>query len=236
MIKKYRLNWTWRSLSAECGIEESALKLTLRRFQKEIGGEIAFREKEKTRANLKVTPRHVEAIGHFVEQAVGRRITIEDIRNHFSHFAELAEVSSFTVRKIMKARLGQTFKKVEKVNKVSEKPDNIRKFFESAYIQVIVPKYKELGVEKIWVFVKEIDSLYAYFPSLTDKQLPEREVLWNVLASIKPEETATLIKEAREHRSVSSAEETELIEIAPEFLAELEGIVCQKSKASYDVN
>ena len=77
--------------------------------------------------------------------------------------------------------------------------------------------------------MKEISDLSWYFPDFREGQLPEREYLWNVLYTLKPNETGQLIKDAREKRNVSSSAPSEnLVEIAPDLLQKLKELKPQK--------
>ena len=81
--------------------------------------------------------------------------------------------------------------------------------------------------------MKEISDLSWYFPDFREGQLPEREYLWNVLYTLKPNETGQLIKDAREKRSVSSSAPSEnLVEIAPDLLQKLKELKPQKRMLS----
>ena len=42
---------------------------------------------------------------------------------------------------------------------------------------IIVPKYKELGVNKIWALIKVVDELNAYFLDYRDNEPPERKFI-----------------------------------------------------------
>jgi mevalonate kinase len=65
---------------------------------------------------------------------------------------------------------------------------------------------------------KDLPYFAKYFPDFTDKQLPEREYFFNVIATLFPGETKELISEARNRRSSQSEEnKEELVEIDPEL-------------------
>ena len=42
---------------------------------------------------------------------------------------------------------------------------------------IIVPKYKELGVNKIFDLIKVVNELNAYFSDCRDNEFPEREFM-----------------------------------------------------------
>ena len=47
-----------------------------------------------------------------------------------------------------------------------------------------VPKYVELSVEKLWVFIQEWDDLLEYFPDIDSNKLPERDFMLGVLSTL----------------------------------------------------
>jgi hypothetical protein len=96
---------------------------------------------------------------------------------------------------------------------------------------VDVPKYPELSVDKIWPKVADMPDVSIYFPNYSQKQFPQREYLWNVLFTIRPEGVCTLIQKARENRSVSSSPSSEeLVDIAPDLLQRLKELRPQKRR------
>ena len=67
---------------------------------------------------------------------------------------------------------------------------------------VVVPKYHELGVNKIWNYVRELPELMQYFPDYDGKSLPELQYILDILYTLKPDIVADLIKEARRYRGL----------------------------------
>ena len=74
-------------------------------------------------------------------------------------------------------------------------------------ISLIVPRYEEHTVAKIWDMVKDSDEITIYFPDFKPRQLPERDYLISVISTINPEATKTIVAEAREKRFISQAED-----------------------------
>ena len=94
-----------------------------------------------------------------------------------------------------------------------------------------VPKYKELSTKVIWPCIKDNEMLKQYFPNLTPNQLPNRDYMWNILSSVKPWATHSLIEHALKNRSVENEEEKEdLIEMAPEYVEKLMNVATYKIK------
>lgn len=62
---------------------------------------------------------------------------------------------------------------------------------------IIAPKYKEVSLKVLWPLVKEIDELSVYFLDLGDDELPDREYLWTVISTLRPNATAKLVEDAR---------------------------------------
>ena len=57
-----------------------------------------------------------------------------------------------------------------------------------------VPRFHELNVKDIWELVKEVDELLQYFPDYPDGQLPERDFLFTILSTVRPEGLKQIIK------------------------------------------
>jgi hypothetical protein len=99
-----------------------------------------------------------------------------------------------------------------------------------AVIQV-VPKYKELSVQKVWTYVAQNDELIEYFPDLADGQFPERDYLFAIVSTLYPKSLRKLIEEARIHRAKAGDEDDEeLIWILPEIKKSIMDIISQKGK------
>ena len=94
---------------------------------------------------------------------------------------------------------------------------------------IVVPRYKELGIKKIWPLVKEIEELNEYFLILKENQFPERSFMWTIISILRPDVTKKLIEEARKHRSIKPDENRDnLVEVDPEIFKEIQSVVSQK--------
>ena len=97
--------------------------------------------------------------------------------------------------------------------------------------QIVVPKYSEISVAKIWSYVKEIPDLLEYFPDYDEGQLPERAFLFGVLSAVRPDELKALITDSRKKRSLNeNSEENDLIYVAPGVKEEILSIPSRKCK------
>ena len=96
-------------------------------------------------------------------------------------------------------------------------------------VKVDVPIYKELSAKVIWEKVKNLPDVKDYFPDLKENELPDREFMWNILHTLKPRSTKTLIDKAMKNRGVDNEETKDnMVEIAPEFLEKLMDGAAQK--------
>ena len=96
---------------------------------------------------------------------------------------------------------------------------------------IIVQKYSELSIAKIWPLVKEVEDLNAYFPDMKENELPEREYLWTIVSTLRSETTKELIKTARNNRTTKeSADQNNLIQIDMSIYQEISAIAAQKRK------
>ena len=60
-----------------------------------------------------------------------------------------------------------------------------------------IPKYPELVVSKIWNYAKQIPEISIYFPDYNKNELPERQYMFDILYTLKPEVIADMIQNAR---------------------------------------
>ena len=74
---------------------------------------------------------------------------------------------------------------------------------------IVAPKYKELGVKKLWPYIKELEDLAIYFPDMKPDQYPDRDYMWTVISTLRTDVTQKLVKQARDHRSVTREENNE---------------------------
>ena len=65
--------------------------------------------------------------------------------------------------------------------------------------RINVPKYDELSVLSFWPQMQKDDKFMQYFPTHFPKgRVPDREYFWNIMNTLMPEYTASLIKHANE--------------------------------------
>ena len=65
--------------------------------------------------------------------------------------------------------------------------------------RINVPKYDELSVLSFWPQMQKDDKFMQYFPAHFPKgRVPDREYFWNIMNTLMPEYTASLIKHANE--------------------------------------
>ena len=93
------------------------------------------------------------------------------------------------------------------------------------------PKYKEISVVHLWRFIKKVDELYVYFPDCLEFELSEREFLWTIISTLKPDNIKAIINQAREQRRKEAPDNSDnLIEVAPEILEKIKLVASQQSK------
>ena len=86
----------------------------------------------------------------------------------------------------------------------------------------------------MWAYIKEVEDLSIYFPDYTDKQLPEREYMWSVVATLRENAAHSIIETARESRSLLNKDnQDDLIEVTEQFMEELNKVTKKKSKLIY---
>jgi len=74
--------------------------------------------------------------------------------------------------------------------------------------RVVVPKYEELSVEKVYPLVQVDPAVNAYFPdSLPKNRNVSREYFWNILHTVHPLYVERLISHAQQQRFAGGAED-----------------------------
>ena len=65
--------------------------------------------------------------------------------------------------------------------------------------RINVPKYDELSVLSFWPQMQQDEQFMLYFPTKFPKgRVPDREYFWNIMNTLMPEYTESLIKHANE--------------------------------------
>ena len=91
-----------------------------------------------------------------------------------------------------------------------------------------------MSVKSVWNYVKETPELMIYFPDYLETQIPDRKFMYSIISTVFPNALRHLIKEAKAKRSlVVDNEDNDTIEIKPEIMEAIMGVLSQKSKSSY---
>ena len=94
-----------------------------------------------------------------------------------------------------------------------------------------IPKYPELATKNIWPLIKENDDLMAFFPDLKELQLPEKEFMYGILCTLRPDSVRELIATGVKNRSPTVQEDKgDLIEITKELKDSIMDLYSLKSK------
>ena len=70
--------------------------------------------------------------------------------------------------------------------------------------KLYMSKFPELSIEKIRPIIKDDPELSKYFPKYKAKQMPNKDYLWTVLSTIRPDQVNNLSKEALEKISAQN--------------------------------
>ena len=94
-----------------------------------------------------------------------------------------------------------------------------------------IPDYPELAVKNVWPLVKENEDLLKFFHDFKPSQLPEKEFMYGVLSSIRPDGVRELVAQSVKLRSSSTQEENDdLIEVTCELKRDISQLFSMKSK------
>ena len=98
-----------------------------------------------------------------------------------------------------------------------------------------LPSYRELSVKEIWPNFKDDSLIKVHMPDLDEKELPEKEFFFGLLAALYNQETLKLVESAREKRALTQEEDKEeLIEIEPSIFKEIQSLMDFKSKLLWE--
>ena len=79
---------------------------------------------------------------------------------------------------------------------------------------MVVLKYKELSVKKIWELVKDEDDIMKYLPYYKESELPPRDYMLTILTTYNSYAMAQLVIQARNKRAITlDADNDNLIKI-----------------------
>ena len=98
-------------------------------------------------------------------------------------------------------------------------------------IKIIVPRYKELSVDKIWEMISEIDDLMLYFPDYKEKQKPDRHFIFAVLSTLRHDVLKDIVSSARNNRSIENEDrEDDFVFIESNLFKEISDVMAHRSK------
>ena len=98
-------------------------------------------------------------------------------------------------------------------------------------IYFTIPCYPELEPKNVWPLIKDNNDLIDYFPDLKPSQLPEKEFLYGILCTLRPDGVRQLVETGVKNRSLAAEEnKDELIEVTVELKEAIMGLFSMKSK------
>ena len=96
---------------------------------------------------------------------------------------------------------------------------------------MIVPRYQELSVDKVWHLVREVEDLAQYFPDYKENQLPDWRFMFAILATFRFDQLDSMIKNANKNRSLDSKDkDNELMYITQNLYKEIKDVKTHKHK------
>ena len=79
--------------------------------------------------------------------------------------------------------------------------------------------------------MKEIPEIMAYFPDYNKNEYPERQYMFDILFTLKPDVIADMIQSARKKRGiVENKDNNEMIKITKEYWNEISALANIKGK------
>ena len=96
-----------------------------------------------------------------------------------------------------------------------------------------IPKYPELAVKNVWQLIKTNEVLFAYFPDLKESQFPEKEYMYGVISTIKPDAVRELVAEGMKSRwPVAQDDHSDLVEVSGDLKHAITNLFSIKSKSN----
>ena len=73
-------------------------------------------------------------------------------------------------------------------------------------------------MHNLWPMILDVEDLVQYFPTYKLNQIPDREYMFSILATLRNEETSIMIQHSRKNRSViASGDDKEFVHISAEL-------------------
>ena len=98
-------------------------------------------------------------------------------------------------------------------------------------IELYIPRFREIAIEKIWPMIKDVQDLMVYFPDYKDNQMPDRNYMFQILTTMRYEQVSNMLMNARKNRALQEkVDDNELVFVNKEMMKEIESRMAQKCK------
>lgn len=96
---------------------------------------------------------------------------------------------------------------------------------------MIVLRFKELSVTKIWDMIKDVKDIVKHFPDYTSKEKPERTFLIAIIITLNLDATKEITANARSKKSILMTNDlSSFVKLTPEMRETIRASNPQKSK------
>ena len=100
---------------------------------------------------------------------------------------------------------------------------------QSQVVEIIVSRYAEFRVDKLWSLVNEIGNLTYYFADYSQKQQPYRKFMYSILATLCFNELKGMVEGARRNRAlVEEKKDDNFIQIEKEYIMKSQVLCCRR--------
>ena len=94
-----------------------------------------------------------------------------------------------------------------------------------------IPNYPELAVKNVKPLIENSSYLMMYFPDFKTSQLPEKELMYAVLNTLKPNEVRELVTQSFKNRAPKTQDDKDgLVELTRELYESIQDLYSMKSK------
>ena len=94
-----------------------------------------------------------------------------------------------------------------------------------------IPVYLELEPKNMWPLINQNEDLIEYFPDIKPSQFPEKEFLYGIMCTLRPDGVRQLIANGVKNRSPETPEDNgDLIEVTVDLKDTIMNLFSMKSK------
>ena len=147
VFRAHVCRWTIKSITSKYGLKSHIIHDILGHYRKQIDKRNELVKKIRRKSKT-LSKEYTKIIEDYMNNQNDKRPTVKEIRNHLISKENMDPISTTSIKRILKEKLNYSFKRISTLEHNSARPFNIRKFFESAILQI---KLEENNFELIFI-------------------------------------------------------------------------------------